>query len=487
MSEVSAGSAHTSIDPLPAFESFESEGIPCELSSGEEEEVRWGGEGYLDTPLIPTLPGSIRCKGLAAEGVLRDECAFEEMRESSSREMLADARRTGDIIREPKGKSRSRMESLALRSSTEGLKGTLQERHVGMTRLTSATDYFSGWEEGGQCRRVFTAPPSGGHRQRRLTRAAMASDTALAGTGTFGGRGGVRVTADEGQVADEAGEDSSGVRKVGRGTSNGERNLDWGTSNGGGNLEWGTFNDRARTASAGTMLPSSLASARAATGRCRNTRSQPRTAPLRQLRHTGIGPRSGSRTGSRSGPRTEPVSSFSYFDAVPGSSVEGRPSSAAFPADWSTAQWSTAPSSLQASSSSMSARARARAGTDRPTATRRPGRNGGKLIIADPARSAETSRLAACLIQAAFLGVRDRLVVRRLREKRVLASTMIRKMWRRWRVRADKWEVARVERLKRLRKRVEDRKRDRAAHFITIFFRDISYQKQRVRTVLDKS
>lgn len=472
MSEINAGSTQTSIDPhLPALGSFESEGMPCELSSGEEEEVRWGSEGNLDIPLIPPLPESIRCKGVTAERVLREECAFEEKRESEAREAVADVRRASDILRKPRAESRSLMESLALRSSTEGLKSTLQERHVGMTRLTSATDCF-GWEEGGQCRRVFTAPSSGGSRQQRQTRASTASDTSLAETGTFGGRRGVRVTADEGRVADGAGEENSGRLNFGWGMSHGERNADWGSSNGRDNLDWGTFNDRAKTASTGMMLPSSLASARAATGRCRNTRLQPRTAPLRQLRRMGTGSRSGSRPGH--------ASSFAYIDVAPGCSIEGRPSAAAFPADWSTAQWSTAPSSLQASSSSMSARARARAVTDRPTATRRPGRNLGKIIIADPSRSAETSRLAACLIQAAFLGVRDRLFVCRLREKRALASVVIRRMWRRWKVRADKWEAVRRERVERLKKRVEDRKRDRAAHSITIFFRDISYQKQRV-------
>ena len=436
MSEVGAGSASTSIDPqLPGAGSFEGEGIPCELSSGEEEEVRWGSEGHLDFPLIPPLPKSIRCKGVTAEGVLRDECASEKMLESRSREMLADATRAGNILFGPSAKSSSRMESLALRSSTEGLKGTLKERHVGISRLTSVT-IVSGWEEG-QHRRVFIAPPSGdGHRRR--TRACTASESSLAGTVAFGGRGGIRVTAD-GRVVDGVAEESSG----------------------GCNLDWGTFFDKGRSASAGVVLPSSLASVKA-TGRCRNTCSPPSCAtPFRKLRSPGS-----SRPGR--------ASSLSHLD-VPGSSVEGR-ASATF-----CAEWSTAPSSLQASSSSMSTRARARAVCDRPTATRRPCRNGGKtIIIADPARSTETSRVAACLIQAAFLGVRDRLLVRRLREKRLLASALIRRIWRRWRVRVVKWETVRWQRVERLRKTVEDRKRNRAAHSITIFFRDISYQKQRV-------
>lgn len=442
MSEVGDGSTSTSIDPqLPGSGLFESEGITCELSSGEEEEVRWGGEGHLDFPLIPALPESIRCKGVAAEGVLRDERASEDMVESRARELLVDARRARDIVREPSAKHSSRLESLALRSSAEGLKGTLKERHVGIPRLISLTD-FSEWEEG-QRRRVFTAPPSSGGDHIRRTRAATVSESSLAGTTAFGGRGGVRVTAD-GQVADGAAEDPIG----------------------GCNLDWATLYDKGKSTSAGVVLPSSLASARA-TGRCsRNTRSPPAYAvPFGQRRSPGC-----SRAGR--------ASSLSHL-GVPGSSVEGR-TSAVFPADWSTA-----PSSLQASSSSMSARARARAITDRPTATRRPCRNGGKtIIIADPARSMETSRFAACLIQAAFLGVRDRLFVRRLREKRLLASALIRRTWRRWRVRADKWKVIRLQRVERLRKAVEDRKRDRAAHCITIFFRDISYQKQRVSSRL---
>ncbi|CAM9169681.1 unnamed protein product, partial [Laminaria digitata] len=442
MSEVGAGSASTPMDPqLPEAGSFEGEGIPCsgipcELSSGEEEEARWGGEGHLDFPLIPPLPESIRCKGVTAEVVLREECASEEMLEARAREILADAKqKTGDVILHGQSaKSASRMESLALRSSTEGLKGSLKERHVGISRLTSATDFFSGWEEG-QCRQVFTAPPSGaGGGHRRRTRATTASESSLAGMSPFGGRGGIRVTA-EGRVADGAGEDPRG----------GGRNLGWGTTR----------------SSPPCTVP---------LGQFHSTRSSPPcTLPFGQFRSPGS-----SRGAGR-------ASSLSHLD-VPGSSVEGRTTSAGafFPAEWSTG----VSSSLQASSSSMSARARARAVTERPTATRRPCRNGGKtVIIADPARSTETSRLAACLIQAAFLGVRDRLFVRRLREKRLLASALIRRMWRRWRVRAAKWEVARWQRVERLRRTVEDRKRDRAAHSITIFFRDISYQKQRVRVI----
>lgn len=40
----------------------------CELSSGEEEEVRWGGGGHLDAPIIPTVPDSVRANASVAEG-----------------------------------------------------------------------------------------------------------------------------------------------------------------------------------------------------------------------------------------------------------------------------------------------------------------------------------------------------------------------------------------------------------------------------------
>lgn len=40
----------------------------CELSSGEEEEVRWSGGGHLDAPIIPTVPDSVRATASVAEG-----------------------------------------------------------------------------------------------------------------------------------------------------------------------------------------------------------------------------------------------------------------------------------------------------------------------------------------------------------------------------------------------------------------------------------
>lgn len=40
----------------------------CEWSSGEEEEVRWGGGGHLDAPIIPTIPDSVRANASVAGG-----------------------------------------------------------------------------------------------------------------------------------------------------------------------------------------------------------------------------------------------------------------------------------------------------------------------------------------------------------------------------------------------------------------------------------
>lgn len=136
--------------------------------------------------------------------------------------------------------------------------------------------------------------------------------------------------------------------------------------------------------------------------------------------------------------------------------------------------------SLQASSSNMSARVRARAVASRPTAARRP-RNHGVTIIIDPSKKKEISDKAARLIQAALLGVHGRSTVRRLRRRRDCAATKIGRVYRGWRARVALWEARRLADEGRLRHRAVGKIRNRAAKLITIFFHDIVYRKQRVR------
>lgn len=147
----------------------------------------------------------------------------------------------------------------------------------------------------------------------------------------------------------------------------------------------------------------------------------------------------------------------------------------------SLAERSTAGSSLQASSSSMSSRARARAVAIRPTARRSFRRNGGTIVIADPGKSPEIRHKAAALIQAAFLAVCARSFVRRLREDRERATLLIGRTWRRSRMRGAMWEAKRMRRAQELRRVAEGRSRNRAAHLLQTFFRDIKYRRIRVR------
>lgn len=49
-----------------------------ELSSGEEEEVRWAGGGCLDAPIVPPLPECTIRKATAAALVLEAESIGED-------------------------------------------------------------------------------------------------------------------------------------------------------------------------------------------------------------------------------------------------------------------------------------------------------------------------------------------------------------------------------------------------------------------------
>lgn len=176
---------------------------------------------------------------------------------------------------------------------------------------------------------------------------------------------------------------------------------------------------------------------------------------------------------------------FTTSDATANISIRGDEGSSlvssASSAERSTRQSAgqTDPSSLQASTSSMSDRARVRARAYRPTATRQ-GRYGGKIVIVDPATSKETREKSARLIQTVFFGARARSSVRRVRAKRARAATTIGRVWRGWRVRVVMWTMRWVAQAERLKRRVADRARSRAAHLIAILFRDIVYRKRRV-------
>lgn len=66
-----SASASVSVDHrrLRGLEAIDAEvEMQGELSSGEEEEVRWGGGGLLDAPMIPPVPNSVRVNASVAEG-----------------------------------------------------------------------------------------------------------------------------------------------------------------------------------------------------------------------------------------------------------------------------------------------------------------------------------------------------------------------------------------------------------------------------------
>eukprot|EP00752_Nemacystus_decipiens_P004624 g4220.t1 len=140
MADESLDSASTSVEPqlLRGLGNFEDEDIPRELSSGEEEEVEWNGGGCLTVPIVPDLPDKVRSKASAATETLCCEGAAEQKMESIASEILANAKRTQEILRKPEEEHPSRVEWLAERSFKNGLRGALVDRHVGATRLKRA-------------------------------------------------------------------------------------------------------------------------------------------------------------------------------------------------------------------------------------------------------------------------------------------------------------------------------------------------------------
>lgn len=426
MADGSLGSVSTSVEPpvLWGLGDLEDEDIPCELSSGEEEEVQWNGGGYLGVPIIPDLPEAIRSKALTAAETLRSEDATEEELESNALEILANAKRTQEILHQPDQEHSSRVERLAERSARNGLRGALVDRHVGATRLKSVAS-MSCWPDEALSRRASTAPPGGvGAVQRQRTRNSFAG---WAVAKSAPGR-----PEDHDQNSAALGTSRGGVCVA----------VDGGAENG----------DIERT---------------------HNTHEPPTSAPLHRL--AGGSRDSTSRRGGASTSRSRRP------DRTHVGVSEGTTGSVSAA---SLAERSTAASSLQASSSNMSARARARATAARPTAMRRPFcRNGGRIIITDPGKSAELRHKAAMLIQAAFLAASARCFVRRLRDNRECAALLVGQNWRRSRVRLRMWNAKRLRRAEELRQVAESKARNRAAHLLQTFFRDIKYRQKRVRYI----
>ena len=442
VTEASIGSVSTSVEPplLGGLEGFEEdEAIPCELSSGEEEEVLWSGGGQLGVPIIPDLPEAVRSKASAAAEVLRGESASEKMWESSAREILDNASRTREILHKPGREHSARVESLAARSSRTGLKGALVDRHVGATRLRPAAslEELAAWgDDSPLVRRASTAP---------------ARDA--------GARRGSR------------GFDLDGATAAARSVRSTRRDQDRTRLSSGNNGRGGVC-----VSVEGEIVVGGDG------GQVENARGAP-TPPPDRPRRAAVGLQASTASGRSFGAspprsrRRDPFVAGGAAAAASEGSIGG--ASAASLLDRSLAS-----SSLQASSSGMSARVRARAVATRPTAMRRPFCRwgaGGKIIITDPGQSPEVRHRAATLIQAVMLAMKARRDVQRLRDDRERAALLIGGNWRRYRARLDMWKAKRLRRAEELRQLAVDRLKDRGAHIIQTFCRDFKYRRKRVR------
>ncbi|CAM9137898.1 unnamed protein product [Ectocarpus sp. 12 AP-2014] len=463
--EGSLRSASTSVESLlfPAGLGYSDDEntIPHQLSTDEEEELQWAGGGRVDLPIVPELHESVRSKALAAAKVLRSEAASEQALTSSARAILSNARRTEGILHTREKDCSFRMESLAERSVKEGLRGALVDRHVGATSLKLSPSLFKSsscammgmspcWREEKErppfVRSVSTAPARGGGRpgltvvcsgaaaaRGRAGAARLGHGRALAAFGSRGGgggssRGGVRVSVDGHHEATDG-----AIAGAGKGSSDPSRCTQSVPR------DSNSTNNRNEKGS-GAPLPSS--------------RSQCLESGTGSETHT-----------TRLGGTNE-------------GTADTAAASAAFPGDRSTTS-----SSLQASSSTMSARARAKALAVRPTARRRPFRRngGGKVIIPDPGVSADVRRRAAARIQSALLALCARRYVRGLQDDRDRAVRLIWRNWRRWRAKADMRTARCLRRAEGLRRVAEERSRNRAAHVIQTFSRDVRYRRERDR------
>lgn len=373
------------------------------LSSGEEEEVRWGGGGALDAPIIFPLPKAIIQKAQDAAEVLLRERLSSKTLESKAQKMTASMMRSARILREPCRKFSSRMESLCSRSATKGLKQYLKARHVNASRLISASVAEHNGAQQRTLRRVSTAP---------------ALDSCWQGPGCPW-----RLSSDL--------EQSSGFGQ-------------------GGVLGWndGPSYDYCSSVTVGYSTGQTI------------RLPLPDTSIETCAQDIGHGKEEHSVLGIES--------SDTLVDPA-------APSLEASASEWSTT------SSLHASASSMSLRAHARAVASCHIATRCPYRHGrGKLLLPDPSACAQVRENAACLVQAALLGVHARSLVRRLREQRTRAATTISRVYRGWRMRTVLKLADLQKRAGILEQRMRIRKRHRAALSITILFRDIIYKKRRV-------
>lgn len=418
--ETSAGSVLTSAGSvLQGLGELEEDIACCELSSGEEGEAAWGGGGLLESPIVPPLPESIRRKASIAGVVLCRERASEAMLESRALEMAINAKRTNEILRERCKERSSRLESLTLKSFKEGMRDTLRDRHTCTISLMSASSIRLSESGKEPLKRASTAPANGRNEGRDPI---------------FNTRGGVRVCAD-GRVADVV------VNESGHGTN--------------GSWDAGEINlmERAGVVPFPYFVPAGVRS-----------RDKSRYFPSAISSHL-----------SHSNPSIREPSCLSSLDATrtKGTSVQASVERSAEP--------STATCSLRASSSNMSTRARENKLANRRTATRQMRRKGWKIIIPDPAKIFETRELAASRIQTVFLGMCARFSMRKKQEKRTWAATTISRAWRGWRVRVALSMKNLLKKAEEMRQRVEDKRRNRKAHLITLFFRDILYRRRRVR------
>lgn len=447
MTETSIGSASVSTDPLRrGLDKLEERLVPCELSSGEEEEVRWRGGGCLDIPIVPTPPESILRKASAANEVLRFEVSLQEVLERKASGTLSSARRAREMLREPREEHWSRVDSLALKSFREDLRSALKERHVGATTLRPlwVTEMASSSE--GSLGREIAEPITERGRGRTGSFTARGNGNKYGDMSAPVSRAGVRVFA-------EAWEDRM------EGTTNGTH------------ARSATGDDQDRGTARGS-ISSIFASTELLESRPRNGAS-PSSVPS----VTWPSFPATDQNQPASGERLNLLSVHPGVTTEPGGSVTSLLSGTDL----------SASASLHASSSSMSSRARAKVVAGRPTAMRRPRwHGGGKTIVTDPTRSMETRERAAVLIQAAFMGVRSRSYVRRLRETQAEAAATVNRLFRGWVVRNSMRRAKRTRRAEELRQRARDRQHNRAANLIVIFFRDIGYQKQRVSELFER-
>lgn len=416
--EGSLGSTSTSVESPLLWDlgDLEAEDIPCELSSGEEEDVQWNGGGYLGVPIIPDLPETVRFKASAAAETLRSEDATEKELQSNALEILANAKRTREILHQPDQERSSRVEWLTERSSRNGLRGALVDRHIGATRLKPVAS-ASRWRGEPLALRISTAPAGAVQRTHSFgakwavgNSAATTQEDHGQKSAAFGAsRGGICVSVD-GELED---------RDDGRDENNQE-----------------------------SLTPARLHGLASGS---RNSTSQ----------HGGV-----STSRLRRPDRAPPGVSEGSTGSMSATSL-AEPSMAA-----SSLQASS-------SSMSARARARATA-TRPTALRRPFCRNGGKIIVIDPGKSSEVRHQAATLIQAALYAACARRYVRRLRDNRERAALLIGQNWRRSMVRIRMWNANRLRRAQELRHVAEGKRRNRAARLLQTFFRDIKYRRKRV-------